>query len=194
LANSLFPLVEDTESLEAILNDFQQTYQDQRNTMMASKLGFEQFNAGDEHLFERLETLLAMVETDMTLFYRCLATDKVDLDDLTPCFYQDQLSSEYTEQMNQWLINYNQRLGADTGSAEERLARMNSVNPKYLFRNYLAQQAIDKAEAGDYSMVNELLDVLRKPYDEQPQFEHYAAKRPEWARSKVGCSMLSCSS
>jgi uncharacterized protein YdiU (UPF0061 family) len=194
LANSLFSLVEDTEPLEAILNDFQQTYQDQRNTMMASKLGFEQFNAGDDHLFERLETLLAMVETDMNLFYRCLATDNVNLDDLTPCFYQDQLSSEYTEQMSQWLINYNQRLDADTGSAEERIARMNSVNPKYLFRNYLAQQAIDKAEAGDYSMVDELLEVLRKPYDEQPEFEHYSAKRPEWARSKVGCSMLSCSS
>ena len=86
------------------------------------------------------------------------------------------------------------RLQQETTSDEERKTLMNNVNPKYVLRNYLAQLAIDKSEQGDHSMIAELLDVLRKPYDEQPEKEQYAEKRPEWARHRAGCSMLSCSS
>ena len=72
---------------------------------------------------------------------------------------------------------------------------MRGANPKYVFRNYLAQQAIDALESGrDASLLERLMLVLQRPYDEQPEFEEYAARRPEWARHKAGCSALSCSS
>ena len=71
---------------------------------------------------------------------------------------------------------------------------MNLVNPKYVLRNYMAQLAIEAAEKEDYSVIEELHKMLQNPYDEQPEFEKWFVKRPNWALEKVGCSTLSCSS
>ena len=58
----------------------------------------------------------------------------------------------------------------------------------------MAQLAIDAADKEDYSLIDELYTLLQNPYDEQPEMEKWFTKRPEWARVKIGCSMLSCSS
>jgi uncharacterized protein YdiU (UPF0061 family) len=94
----------------------------------------------------------------------------------------------------EWLARYRRRLRADGRVDGDRAEAMNRVNPNYVLRNYLAQEAIDAAEAGDDSEVWALLEVLRHPYDEQPGRDRYAARRPDWARTRPGCSTLSCSS
>jgi uncharacterized protein YdiU (UPF0061 family) len=71
---------------------------------------------------------------------------------------------------------------------------MRLANPKYIFRNYMAQLAIEAAEKDDFSLVNTFFILLKNPYDEQPEYEQWFAKRPDWALNKVGCSALSCSS
>ncbi len=93
-----------------------------------------------------------------------------------------------------WFTVYLQRLNEEALSDKDRSEKMNQINPKYVLRNYMAQLAIDDADKGDYALIKELYLLLQKPYDEQPQSEKWFAKRPDWARSKVGCSMLSCSS
>ena len=139
----------------------------------------------------------------MTIFFRRLAMIDVNVESvdetliapLMPAYYvPEQLTREYRARIGNWLRSYVKRLAKDNTSHEIRRSRMNDVNPKYVLRNYLAQLAIDKAEQDDFSLVNELLTVMRHPYDEQPDKEDFAKKRPDWARHRAGCSMLSCSS
>jgi uncharacterized protein YdiU (UPF0061 family) len=109
-------------------------------------------------------------------------------------FYRDDLRHRFSPDLGRWLQRYAARLKEDSQPAAERVTRMNAANPRYVLRNYLAQQAIDRAEQGDAQMIHDLLDTLRRPYDEQPGREAFSAKRPDWARHRAGCSTLSCSS
>ncbi|WP_286234811.1 protein adenylyltransferase SelO [Thalassotalea sediminis] len=198
LANAIYPLIEDAQPLNDILSNFATKYEQQWRQMMADKLGLEQLdNDSDPALFIALEKIMSASNTDMTIFYRLLATlpyaENQWMSHLADCFYQP-LTDEQVAQWHQWLSIYVARLSHNKWSKDEKIERMNRVNPKYVLRNYLAQQAIEQAEKGDYAMLHQLYRVLQKPYDEQPQESELANKRPEWARNKAGCSMLSCSS
>jgi len=204
MANAIYPLIDDAEALRNILNDYVTVYTDKWQQMRADKLGLAEFKADDEELHQQLNKVMQLSETDMTIFYRLLANIKlndIDKDDasllqpLLPAFYApESLSQSDKQDIAVWIRSYLTRVKGDGVDDRSRKTKMNSVNPKYILRNYLSQLAIDKSEQGDHSLVNELLDVMRHPYDEQPEYEQYAAKRPDWARNKPGCSMLSCSS
>lgn len=206
LANAIYPLIESVEPLQEGLNTFRRVYATQWQTDMANKLGLKAFNESDVELVDELHRVLQLVETDMTIFYRLLAdfdSQSVTQDDdalvkVIQFAYYTEPSVEAIAAMAAWLRVYAARVEQDYvihgESRAERKARMNRANPKYVLRNYMAQVAIDKASSGDFSEVQTLLELLQKPYDEQPEYQGYFAKRPEWARSKAGCSMLSCSS
>ncbi|MGZ4998763.1 MAG: protein adenylyltransferase SelO [Methylomonas sp.] len=200
LANAIYPLIRSAEPLELALSVYVSIFEQGWETMMASKLGLKPFDVtNDQALIGNLLKLLQIAETDMTLFYRGLANidiNKTGLDFLAlleQCSYRP-LTEESQALGASWFEVYQSHIRQDNRPDAVRRAAMNAVNPKYVLRNYLAQQAIDLAESGDFSRVWELLDVLRHPYDEQPENQQFADKRPEWAKQRAGCSMLSCSS
>jgi serine/tyrosine/threonine adenylyltransferase len=197
LAQALSPLFDDAAPLHAGLNAYVQAFEATDAAYGAAKLGLLHARDGDDELIAELRGVLVAGGMDMTIFYRDLAL--LDLDSphagvLGAAFYTDEQRVGVSEALDAWLKRYAQRVREDEAAESERLALMHASNPRYVLRNYLAQQAIDKAEQGDNSGVEELLETLRHPYDEQPGRDHLAGRRPDWARDKVGCSMLSCSS
>ena len=201
LANALYPLINEAEPLEKILESFMIDFDSDYKKMILSKLGLTTSTENDDELIAYLESNLQLSETDMTIFYRNLnqikKTDSPEkaLKAIEYAFYvPEEIKNTILDNWLLWFADYLERLNNENISDEERIEKMNLVNPKYVLRNYMAQLAIDDADKGDYGLITELFELLKKPYDEQPEYEKWFAKRPDWARSKVGCSMLSCSS
>lgn len=207
LAGALVPLVGEVAPLERALAVYGTTLREEEPRMWGRKLGLSKLDLEDEqgpdaHLLSELFEIFAAHETDMTIFFRRLAlvpSEPENMSDeslvalVNDAFYGT-ASEDTRVRMARWLRRYAVRVRDTRISDDERRTSMNSVNPKYVLRNYLAQLAIDDAERGESGKIKELLDVLRHPYEEQPDHEEYAVKRPEWARHRVGCSSLSCSS
>ena len=197
LANALAPAFASHDPLHAGLQRFADTFTKSDRSNIAAKLGLVECLDEDLELMQALHELLQSAEVDMTLFFRALTDVDLDLPTLSPfaeAFYDGAKRAHSEPQFNDWLARYAARVRRDGLLPAERRVRMHAANPRYVLRNYLAQQAIDRAEQGDDAGIVELLDVLRRPYDDQPGCERFAERRPDWARNRAGCSMLSCSS
>ncbi|RXR21641.1 protein adenylyltransferase SelO [Flavobacterium stagni] len=201
LANALYPLIGAAEPLEAVLNAYGRQFDAAFLQMNRDKLGLATVHESDEKVVRAFLTCLEKIETDYTIFFRLLATvQKTDspeaaLARVNDAFYTpSQCAGDVATAWLDTFQSYLDRLELEPQSDAERAAAMNQVNPKYVLRNYMAQLAIDAANQDDFSLIHELHELLKKPYDEQPEHEKWFSKRPDWARTKVGCSMLSCSS
>jgi uncharacterized protein YdiU (UPF0061 family) len=200
LAEALSLLIPDQPALEKGLTLYADTFNAAWQEALARKLGFESLDPEkDDALTKALFEALQETETDFTLFFRHLADVPLDpsvdeaslLKPLEPAFYGP--PSEHPKLLA-WLKQYTARVRERGEPSEGRRARMHAANPKYVFRNYLAQLAIDALEKGDASVLERTMKVLERPFDEQPGHDDLAARRPEWARHRAGCSALSCSS
>ena len=189
LAEALLPLVAQ-EDLQGGLALYADTFNRGWPRAFAEKLGLAEV---DEELLGSMFQALGEGETDFTLFFRNLAAvsaERPSVEPLRRAFYSDMARPR----LQAWLERYAARVRQEAVGPETRAQRMNRVNPKYVFRNYLAQLAIDALERDDASVLERLMQVLKRPYDEQPEHDALAERRPEWARHRAGCSALSCSS
>jgi uncharacterized protein YdiU (UPF0061 family) len=203
LGEALNPLIGDVDAIKQGLSIFEEVFYRSHSEMTFSKLGLVTPREGDAALTMDLFSLLEQVETDYCIFFRELARLPLDADasddallaPLAPAYYDLEGFGASTTRADTlaWLRRYAARV-RDEGAGQERVDLMDATNPKYVMRNWIAQLAIDDAEKGDWAKVRELLDVMRSPYTDQPGREEYATRRPEWARHRPGCSMLSCSS
>ena len=189
LLEAMVPLMDEPELLHDVLESYTVKFAQLHNTMWANKLGFQNWIEDDETLVRDLNALLQRVETDMTIFFRLLSSIETPSIELLADAFYDPLPVP-KDAWGEWLLRWWER----TGQSPNRQTMLEN-NPKYVLRNWMAQLAIDAAEEGDFSVAEELHALLNDPYSEQPQFETmWFQKRPEWARHRVGCSMLSCSS
>jgi uncharacterized protein YdiU (UPF0061 family) len=205
LARALSPLVSRGTDLSAGLDAYRATLAETHRALMLRKLGLRPAAVQeDERLLEEWEEAMTASQVDMTLFFRHLAhaaPGVLSHPEGQEALFQGVIAaSAYADspadhqKLVQWLREYALRLREGERPAETVRDAMLRANPKYVLRNYLAQTAIEAADAGDLAPLQRLMDALRTPFDEQPQHDELAAKRPDWARDKPGCATLSCSS
>jgi uncharacterized protein YdiU (UPF0061 family) len=189
LGQALLPILEGAPeeaaaAANAILNEYEPHLQQHYHQGMLRKLGLQTSCPEDQQLIDDLLQLLAANRIDYTRFFRGLC----DFDETLEANPQ---RDEFIDRnaFDSWAKRYAERLLADVSRREVRQLEMSRVNPKYILRNYLAQQAIEQAEAGDYSEIERLHRLLQQPFDEQPEFEHYAVAPPEWSQElEISCS------
>ncbi len=182
LAHALTSLLGGDE-LRRGLRQYELTYNSEFSRLMRRKLGLETELGNDMTLVMDTFSMLHEHGIDYTRFFRGLST----LASRGPGPVRDLFVDRAVA--DEWLRQYKERLEQETRAPEAREQAMCQVNPKYILRNYLAQQVIEEARDGDYQPLAELLQVLKKPFNEQPEFESYAALPPNWGRRmSISCS------
>ena len=182
LARALAPVM-DEDDLRRALRQYETTYNECFLANLRAKLGLATPEENDIQLIMETFNLLHELRVDFTRFFRGLSTLPSKGEAPVRDLFVDRSAADI------WLARYQARLARETRSDTDREAAMCAVNPKYILRNYLAQLAIQEAQNGDYEPMHKLLAVLKRPFDEQPENEEYAALPPDWGKHlNISCS------
>ncbi len=183
-AESLHGMVSREDAIE-LLNRYAGVYQDEMLARMRAKLGLAEEHEEDVDLIADLLSIMQEGKADYTRTFRALSHWRVTDIDLTAL--PDWTGSQA---LIAWLDRYRERLSAEAGGDDDRRQRMLAVNPKYVLRNWIAQNAIDNAEHRNFGLVDELRRLFERPFDEHPTMERFAVPAPDDAPPVV----VSCSS
>ncbi|HSI90370.1 MAG TPA: protein adenylyltransferase SelO family protein, partial [Adhaeribacter sp.] len=198
LASAIAPLFPDTKELVAELEKYGDIFLQKYYAMMAAKLGLDAFKPEDANLIASFEETLTELKPDMTIFYQLLIGLPAELENeqAAAAYFEESLYQELNQTERQKLFGllqkYQARIRENGISEGDKTDRMQKANPRFILRNYLLHQAIEKLEAGDQTLFLELQEALKEPYSHKA--DAFFKKRPDWADRKAGCSMLSCSS
>ena len=191
LGQALLPLIGTVEAAQEALDVYQPAFAAKMDQLLHAKLGLRSEREGDSALFDAMFALMQANHVDFTLFFRRLGDLRSAAAEPEALALDAPLRDLFLDRaaFDAWAVRYRLRLRQEDSDDAARRVAMNLVNPKYVLRNYLAQVAIDKAREKDFSEVSRLLTVLARPFDEQPEHEHYAALPPDWASHlEVSCS------
>lgn len=185
LANALNQICDENklkEYMKTFLTQHQKIYLE----LINKRLGHDASKSGDSNFNLILELLGSLESSKMdynVFFYRL--TNLKSFDDLSSILD----IAVFQEPLKQWFESYKKVCEEQSDGFESRLEIMKKVNPKYILKNYMLQDAIQKADEGDYTLVNELLEIAQNPFDEHPKFEEYAKPTPmKYANIKHSCS------
>ena len=204
LANSLFSIVPDAEALRNALDAFEPTFLNAMQSHMSKKLGLKTWQAGDEVLIDDLWSVMQASHADFSMTFRQLAYAP-GLTQAAPGEMAFDLGGTVgdgsgslqpfvdlfvdREAAGAWLIRYRDRVALESTPWQQRVSDMLAVNPLYVLRNYLAQQVIEATQRGDFSELENMMDLLSAPFSARAGMERYAALPPHWAsKIEVSCS------
>ena len=193
LANAIFPLINDADALEKILDNYGKKFWTDHDKMLANKFGLDEVLPEDERFFIDWQQLMQDLNLDYTLFFQSLEKVVLDIkiDDFSNSFYR-KLSESELSRLSNFIKKYQKRKHRNKISETESLELMSKTNPKFILRNYLLFEAIQEAENGNYDLFFKLKEALHNPYENR--FPEFNQKRPSKYDNQTGCSQLSCSS
>ena len=163
------------ERTKEIINSYERFFYDELTAIFRRKLGLSVEQSDDLKLIEALLSWMQKNKKDYSITFRDFTKDPDSL-------FED-------AEGKAWYEKYQQRLGFEQISSENRKKMMEQANPKFVLRNYLAQEAIQDAEKSDFTKLIKLLEVLKNPYQENSEFDDFAKAPPEWGkRLEISCS------